>query len=237
MRGLNEHVKKHTNQQSPARFHCDSCSKKYRALKTLRAHQKLKHASNGKVYQCQHCDASFQIKGNYRRHLNKSHTAAREVEFICFMCRATCATKENLARHLKAHLKDASDGSSDENYNPDEDYGSSDASDGSSSVPVSPRTPLIPGSASPQPLSLEVPGEILNPFNFAPHPPISPLPASPVSHSPSVFVDEHEHFVDEPSVFVDAPSVLVTDSDMDGNSGSSSDEDSFWDMNVSDLIK
>ncbi|XP_076164911.1 uncharacterized protein LOC143145426 isoform X2 [Ptiloglossa arizonensis] len=101
-----EHLKSHKQDTDDPRsdenknLECVNCKKRFRLLKSLRAHERL-HTGKDLV-QCEICDKRFSQSYNLKIHL-RTHKTTRSHK--CEYCNKCFVQKGNLVEHLRIHTK------------------------------------------------------------------------------------------------------------------------------------
>ncbi|XP_043684909.1 zinc finger protein 658B-like [Vespula pensylvanica] len=104
---LEEHMKTHNKVYSDSKkvlqlegFQCNTCKKRFRLIKNLKAHEKLHTGKD--LIQCEICDKRFSQNYNLKVHL-QTHKSIKMHK--CEYCNKCFTQKGNLVEHLRIHTK------------------------------------------------------------------------------------------------------------------------------------
>ena len=85
------------------KFDCKICSKKFRWAAALRKHTRDYH-DNPKSFACQICDSKFNCKSSLKLHM-KRHDKNRPKPFECQRCGFRMDNSSHFVRHQKSHVR------------------------------------------------------------------------------------------------------------------------------------
>ncbi|XP_013164013.1 PREDICTED: zinc finger protein 2-like [Papilio xuthus] len=89
----------HVRSHLPPQYACDSCD-----YRTCHKHDLIKHLrihTGVKLYQCEHCTASYHTSSNLSCHIRRCH--AHERRHACHLCDRTFYDRTKLNRHIDTH--------------------------------------------------------------------------------------------------------------------------------------
>lgn len=100
LKTLYQHIRQHPNQYPVEKpFECSICKLSFSQEKYMLIH-KRKHTKL--IYDCKHCDASFQRKTDWKNHLMAVHGIALK-PYKCEQCSDSFSLKSLLTEHSKIH--------------------------------------------------------------------------------------------------------------------------------------
>jgi len=86
-----------------AEFNCDHCDKTFGMKGNLKRHINTVHLKQ-RNFKCEHCDKAYGLKGDLNIHINTIHL--KQKNFSCDLCECTFGVKGSLKRHINiVHLK------------------------------------------------------------------------------------------------------------------------------------